>query len=160
MSGMSASTLVIFIASILVAASVAGTLVTTVGDISNSAETRGDAVSDSIDTDIEILNDGGGSDFYTESGGGANVTLYARNSGTTTIPQDAERINVLVNGRLVPPSRVAITSMASDDDAGGWVEGEVLEFRIELEEPLSGSDNRVTVSVDGAERFVEFKATA
>ena len=44
MSGVSASTLVIFIATILVAAGVAGTLVTTVGNISNSAETQGDEI--------------------------------------------------------------------------------------------------------------------
>lgn len=65
MSGVSASTLVIFIASIVVAAGVAGTLVTTVGEISTSAETKGDEITDSIDAEIELLNDGGGADFYT-----------------------------------------------------------------------------------------------
>lgn len=160
MSGVSASTLVIFIASILVAASVAGTLVTTVGDISSSAETQGDAISDSIDTKIEILNDGRGAEFYQEDGGGgANVTMYVRNAGSTTLNQSADRISVLVDGRLIPSDRLAIESVEGGDTET-WVEGEVVRIEITLEEPLTRNESRVTVSVEGAEQFVEFNPEA
>jgi flagellar protein FlaG len=160
MSGVSASTLVIFIASILVAASVAGTLVTTVGDISSSAETQGDAISDSIDTKIEILNDGRGAQFYQEDGsGGANVTMYVKNAGSTTLNQSADRINVLLDGRLIPSDRLTIESMSGDSSAT-WVEDEVIRIEITLEEPLTRNESRVTVSVEGAEQFVEFQPEA
>lgn len=166
MSGISASTLVIFIASILVAAGVAGTLVTTVGDISSSAETRGDAISDSINTELEILNDGRGSNFYqedVENGTGeivdGMITMYVRNAGTTIISSDPTAVNVLVNGQLIGSDDLLITSMNGDDD-GAWVEGEVLEIEISLHEKLSGSGNRVTVSVEGTERSLEFRAEA
>lgn len=166
MSGISASTLVIFIASILVAAGVAGTLVTTVGDISSSAETQGDAISDSINTEIELLNDGRGSNFYqedVENNGGENVealiTLYARNAGSTMLSQDPDRINVLVNGQLIPSDDLAIASV-NGGDPDVWVEDEVIEIEISLSEQLEGSDNRVTVSVEGSERAIEFKAEA
>ena len=165
MSGISASTLVIFIASILVAAGVAGTLVTTVGDISSSAETQGDAISDSIDTDIEILNDGRGSNFYQESVENSDgvvvdglITLYVRNAGSTSLHLDS-RVNVLVNGRLVSPGNRTLTpTNGSDPDV--WTADEVIEIEISLSETLEGSGNRVTVSVEGSERVVEFKAEA
>jgi flagellar protein FlaG len=159
MSGVSASTLVIFIASILVAAGVAGTLVTTVGEISTSAETRGDAVTESIDSDIELLNDGGGADFYIENdtAGTANITVYARNTGSSTLSKDPNELDVLVNGQFIQTINLNVTSM--NGDAGvAWDQDEVIEIKISLDEQLSGSGNRLTVSPSGTERSLEFNA--
>lgn len=160
MSGVSASTLVIFIATVLVAAGVAGTLVTTVGDISNSAETQGDAITESIDSEIELLNDGGGSGFYTESGDGstANITVYVRNTGSTTLSKNESELDVLVNGLFVPSEDLNVTSMNGNDDIAAWEEDEVIEIVIRLADPLSGSGNRLTVSPQGTERSLEFNA--
>jgi flagellar protein FlaG len=158
MSGVSASTLVIFIASILVAAGVAGTLVTTVGDISTSAETRGDAITETIDADIELLNDGGGSNFYVEAGDGTStITFYVRNTGSTGLLQDPSEIDVLLNGGFIPSADLALASMNGADD-GVWAEGEVLEFAVSLDRELGGSGNRLTVSTKGTERSLEFNA--
>jgi flagellar protein FlaG len=158
MSGVSASTLVIFIASILVAAGVAGTLVTTVGDISTSAETRGDAITETIDADIELLNDGGGSNFYVEDGDGTSeITFYVRNTGSTGLVEDPDEIDVLLNGGFVATSDLTIASMNGADD-GVWAEGEVLEFVVSLDDQLDGSGNRLTVSTKGTERSLDFTA--
>lgn len=158
MSGVSVSTLVLFIASIVVAAGVAGTLVTTVGDISSSAETQGDEISESINTDIELLNDGGGSNFYTEVNGNAVITFYVRNSGSTTLIKEPGDVNVLINGRFLSNDELTITSQNGDDTSRAWVEGEVIEIEATLNDQLSGSGNRLTVSVKGTERSIEFKA--
>ncbi|WP_181692435.1 flagellar protein G [Natronomonas sp. LN261] len=158
MSGVSASTLVIFIASILVAAGVAGTLVATVGDISNSAETKGDAITESIDADFEILNDGGGSKFYTEPGTPtAQITFYVRNTGSAALSSETDDIDVLVNGQYVVSSDLTIGS-ENDADDGVWAEGEVLQIIIERTDTLSGSGNRLTISAKGTERSLEFAA--
>lgn len=161
MSGVSASTLVIFIASILVAAGVAGTLVTTVGEISTSAETKGDAITESIDSDIELLNDGGGSNFYTENDteGTANITVYARNTGSTTLLKDPDELDVLVNGLFVSSDNLTVTSM-NGETGRAWAEDEVIEIEISLDEQLEGSGNRLTVAAKGAERSLEFSAEA
>jgi flagellar protein FlaG len=160
MSGVSASTLVIFIASILVAAGVAGTLVATVGDISNSAETKGDAITESIDADFEILNDGGGSNFYTEPGSPeAQITLYVRNTGSAALSSEAADIDVLVNGQYVASGDLAIDSENGDND-GIWAEGEVLRVTVDRTETLSGSGNRLTVSAKSTERSLEFAVDA
>ena len=160
MSGVSASTLVIFIASILVAAGVAGTLVTTVGDISTSAETQGDAITESIDANIELLNDGGGSDFYVEDEEEetATITFYVRNTGSTTLAKERSELDVLVNGLFVADEDLTVTSMNGDDGERAWAEDEVIEIVIELDEPLEGSGNRLTVSTKGTERSLEFNA--
>jgi flagellar protein FlaG len=160
MSGVSASTLVIFIASILVAAGVAGTLVTTVGDISTSAETRGDAITESIDSDIELLNDGGGSSFYVEddTNNTAEITVYVRNTGSTTLSKNESKLDVLVNGLFVQDGNLNITSMNGDNTQDSWAEDEVIEIVISLDEQLSGSGNRLTVSPAGTERSLEFNA--
>ena len=155
MSGVSASTLVIFIASILVAAGVAGTLVATVGDISNSAETKGDAITESIDADFEILNDGGGSNFY--DGGTNTVTFYVRNTGSNALFQTGDDINVLINGQFVSAANLTITSVANDDGSTDvWAEGEVLEITVTLDNGLSSGSNRLSVSTKGTERSIEF----
>jgi flagellar protein FlaG len=152
MSGVSASTLVIFIASILVAAGVAGTLVATVGDISNSAETKGDAITESIDADFEILNDGGGTKFYDNST--TNITFYVRNTGSNALFQNPNNINVLVNGQF--EQDITIQSVTSDSNDDVWAEDEVLEIEVSLGRTLSGSGNRLTVSTKGTERSIEF----
>ena len=152
MSGVSASTLVIFIASILVAAGVAGTLVATVGDISNSAETKGDAITESIDADFEILNDGGGTNFYDKND--ENITFYIRNTGSNALLQNSDDINILVNGQF--EQNVAIRSVTSDTNDDVWAEDEVLEIEVDLGQTLNDSGNRLTVSTKGTERSIEF----
>lgn len=156
MGSVSVSTLVLFIASLVVAAGVAGTLVTTVDDISSSAETTGDAISENIDTDFRIINDGKGDSFYVEDDeeGTAEITLYVRNTGSTALHQDPDRIDVLVNGRLITDIEVSSTTDGADDV---WLETEVIEVVVRLDDQLGG-DNRVTVSVNNVDRSVEFRA--
>jgi flagellar protein FlaG len=156
MSGVSVSTLVLFIASVLVAAGVAGTLVATVGDISASAENRGEEVTASIDADVALLNDGGGSDFYAENetAGNATVTFYVRNTGSTTLAKEPKALDVLVDGRYV--GDVTVTTMNGDASRRAWVEGEVVEVVAALDWTLDGAGHRLTISVGGAERSVSF----
>jgi archaellum component FlaG (FlaF/FlaG flagellin family) len=85
--------------------------------------------------------------------------MYVRNAGSTTLNQSADRINVLLDGRLIPSDRLTIESMSGDSSAT-WVEDEVIRIEITLEEPLTRNESRVTVSVEGAEQFVEFQPEA
>lgn len=160
MSGVSASTLIIFIATILVAAGVAGTLVTTVSDIANSAETQGNEITNSINANIELLNDGGGDKFYTETTAdpAAQITVFVRNVGATPLIKEPSEVDVLVNGLFIDSSALEITSVDGDDGQRAWVEGEVIRVDIELADELTGSRNRLTVAASGAERSLEFNA--
>ncbi len=159
MSGVSVSTLILFIASLIVAAGVAGTLVTTVDDITQSAETTGDEISENIDTDFVIINDGKGDAFYQENDtdGTSTITLYVRNTGSTVLSQNATRIDVLVNGGFVADIDVTTTEAGASTEV--WEQAEVIEIVVNLDRQLSTTDNRVTVSVNGVRQSVEFRAS-
>ena len=79
MSGVSASHLVIFIASIVVAAGVAGTLVTQVDRVSTSIVSQNEDVEERIDTDIRIISDTGSDAIYDNDNNGT-LTLYVKNT--------------------------------------------------------------------------------
>jgi hypothetical protein len=48
--------------------------------------------------------------------------------------------------------------MNGDNTQDSWAEDEVIEIVISLDEQLSGSGNRLTVSPAGTERSLEFNA--
>ncbi len=150
MAGDSVSTLILFIAAMLVAAGVAGTLVTNVNDISNSVETHSGDVTDKIDTEIEIISDPG-SDAVYDSDGDENVTILVKNTGRKTLATDGGNLDVLVNGTYVGRDEFTVTVL----DGGQWRPGTVA--RLEIDRSLATSaEHRVVVTVNGAEEVFEF----
>ncbi|MFB6162536.1 MAG: flagellar protein G [Halococcoides sp.] len=148
MASVSASHLIIFIASILVAATVAGTITTTVADISGALETQGVDVANEIATDVEIITDAG-AQVYNRSGAD-NVTLHVKNTGSEYLPDDAGLIDVFVDGRYV--TNVTVTVI--DDSA--WTPGSVARFDISAP-GLSPGDHRVKIVINGNEEVFEFR---
>lgn len=148
MAGESVSTLVLFIAAMLVAAGVAGTLVTNVNDISNSIDTHSDDVTDRIDTDVEIISDSGSDAIYDAEN--ETVSVLVKNTGDRTLDSNGVGIDVLVNGQYVDEDDLAVTV---HDDA--WRSGAVAE--LEIDEPLErGAEHRVTVLTSGDSETLEF----
>ncbi|QLG49267.1 flagellar protein G [Natrinema halophilum] len=153
MAGDSVSTLILFIAAMLVAAGVAGTLVTNVNELSNSVDTQSDDVTDKIDTDIEIISDSGSQAVYNSSGA-ENITLLVKNTGKKTLPAKSGELDVLVNGSYVSSSEFAVTVR---DGGGSWRDGTVAE--LEIDRSISTPDeHRVVVIVNDAEEVFEFYA--
>lgn len=152
MSGTSISSLILFIAAMLVAAAVAGTLVTSVTDISGSIDTHSGDVRDEIDTDIEIISDAGSDAVYAENEDGEMVlTLLVKNTGERTLSTGSAAHDVLVNGEYVTDG--ASMEIVSDDES--WRSGAVAELEIVLETDLEG-ENRVVVDVGGDREVFEF----
>ncbi|QCS41364.1 flagellar protein G [Natrinema versiforme] len=151
MAGDSVSTLILFIAAMLVAAGVAGTLVTNVNELSNSVDTQSADVTDKIDTDIEIISDPG-SDAVYNSDGAENVTLLVKNTGQKTLADDGTGLDVLVNGSYISDEAMTVTVQ---DDGGPWRRGTVAELEID-QSLATGAEHRVQVTVNGAEEVFEF----
>jgi len=154
MSGVSVSHLVLFIASLVVAAGVAGTLVTEVDRVSSSVSEHGDEVSESIETDIEVISDTGSDAIYNSSGN-ENVTLLVKNTGSRNLVAGAEEVDVLVDGVFLPPDNLTVERA---DDAGveSWSRGTVV--RIEIDRSLAADqDHRVTVRANGNEAVLQFR---
>jgi len=142
MASVSVSHLIIFIAAMVVAASVAGALTSTVNDISSAIDEQGPSVSDDIRSDITIINDAGSS---VKNGSGA-VVLYVKNTGDTELPTQPDRIDVLINGQFSLADNVTIVTSGD----GVWRRNDVAEIAITDPPTLSG-DNRVKLVVGGAE---------
>jgi flagellar protein FlaG len=138
--------LILFIAAMLVAASVAGLLTSTVNDIGDAIEDQGLATSEDIRSDITIINDAGA----TENTSG-NVTLYVKNTGSSDLSTQPEDIDILINGEFV--TGIGSGRISLLDGAQIWSEGDVLEIvvdvtDVEINDP---GENRAQVVVGGAE---------
>ena len=101
------SGLIIFIASIVVAAAVSGVLIDTVGGMSAALGDRGEDLSEEMRTDIEIISDPGSTVY---DAGTEELTLLVKNTGQRTLPADAATIDVLVDGQYVSGVTVSVVS--------------------------------------------------
>ncbi|MFC7132896.1 MULTISPECIES: flagellar protein G [Salinibaculum] len=153
MASVSISHMILFIASMVIAASVAGVFTSSVNDLSNAIADQGLEVSDSVRTDVEVISDNGtGACVYNCSGNG-NLTLLVKNTGTQQLPARGDLIDVLVNNQFQPPGDVSVTVLGDDDV---WRSNAVV--RIEIAEPGLGSgDHRAKVILNGDEEVFEFR---
>ncbi|WP_436923755.1 CARDB domain-containing protein [Halosimplex amylolyticum] len=149
MASVSVSHMILFIASMLVAASVAGVFTDTVGQLSNAIDDQGLQVSQDVRTDVEIISDSGSLSIYDDAND--NVTLHVKNTGSETLAAESGAINVFVDGQF--ETDVTVTLLG---DAISWRPGEVV--RLDISETLDGnSDHRVKVIVNGDEEVFEFR---
>jgi len=142
MASVSVSHLIIFIAAMVVAASVAGALTTTVNDISSAIDEQGPSVSDDIRSDISIINDPG-VDAQNEDG---DLELFVKNTGSTELSTESDNIDVFVNGQFNIADEVEIET--NDDDV--WGQNDVAKITVE-DVDLDPGEQRAKVVVDGAE---------
>lgn len=157
MASVSASHLIIFIASIVIAAGVAGTLTNEVGRLSGAIDDIGVDLSQDIRTDIEIISDsgsesGGTNTVYDPSpgDGDGNVTLHVKNTGSRTLPASAESVDVFRDGQFVTDVSVTVV------DGSEWRVGNVVRLDIDTGD-LSGGDHRIKVIVGSDEEVFEFR---
>ncbi|MGB9965988.1 flagellar protein G [Halobacterium hubeiense] len=148
MASVSSSTLIIFIASILVAASVAGTMTNGVQRLSGALGDRSVDVSDEIRTDVEVISDPGSPSAIYDNG---TITLLVKNTGSNTLPARPGAFDVLVDGQYVVPSNVTVL------DGETWQTGDVV--RVTLEQELAEGDHRIAVTVNGDEELLEFRTS-
>ena len=148
MASVSASTLIIFIASILVAASVAGTMTTGVSQLGDALDDRSLDVANEIRTDIDVISDPGSDAVYNAST--TNVTLLVKNTGSRTLSTDADTIDVIVDGEYATG---VSTRVVSGDQS--WSEGAVLEVTVDKQ--LDTGPHRVVVIVNDDRETFEFR---
>ncbi|MEF8825789.1 MAG: CARDB domain-containing protein [Halapricum sp.] len=150
MASVSASHLILFIASVLVAASVAGTITSTVGQLSEGVSQQGSDLSEDVRTDVEIISDSG-AQVYDREGNG-NVTLLVKNTGSHQLAPTSSSMDVLLDGLFQQSVEVTVVD---GDNPNSWRPGEVV--RIEVSAPdMEPGDHRVKLTVNGDEEVFEF----
>ncbi|WP_276301446.1 flagellar protein G [Halorussus lipolyticus] len=149
MASVSSSHLILFIASLIVAASVAGTFTQGVQRLSSALGDRSVDVSGDIRTDISIISDAGSSAIYQESGGDGMITVLVKNTGSRTLDAESDQIEVLVDGKYQPDVTVSVV------DGSAWAGGNVA--KVEIPQSLGSGDHRVKIIVNGDSDVLRFR---
>ncbi|GGJ04802.1 flagellar protein G [Halobellus salinus] len=149
MADVSVPSLILFIASIVVAAGVAGVLIDTVTGISGALDDRGADVAENIRTDIEVISDSQ-SNVYNAG----TLTLYVKNTGRRTIPATGESVDVIVDAQY--RTNVSVTVV---DGGTEWTPHGVVRVTIGDLTPLDPGDHRVRLVVSGDEETFRFTTT-
>ena len=149
MASVSSSTLIIFIASILVAASVAGTMTSGVQRLSGALSDRSVDVSQEIETDIEIISDPGSpSSIYNDTD--SELTLLVKNTGSESLPAAPGTFDVIVDGEYATSLTVTVV------DGSSWGPGNVVRVTAS-DVTLDTGDHRVVVIVNGDREVLELR---
>lgn len=149
MASVSSSTLIIFIASLLVAASVAGTMTNGVQRLSGALGDRSVDVSNEIRSDVEIISDAGSPDSIYDSGTN-NLTLLIKNSGSQEIAPSTDTIDVIVDGEYQTQKTIEVV------DGTEWTPGNVVRLNA-TDVSLSSGDHRVVIIVNGDREVLKFR---
>lgn len=141
--------LVLFIAAVIVAASLAGTVTQGATRLGSALGAQSRQQADAIDAEVEIVSDAGSPasvyDHDTDT-----LTLYVKNVGGGTLPADPDLVSVLVNGEY----RTDVETTVLDGEA--WAEGNLLRVRVDVPlRPLA--DTRVVVTPTGARDTFRFR---
>ena len=152
MASVSVSHLILFIASMMIAASVAGVFTTSVDRLSEAIDDQGLQVADDVRTDIEIISDNGTGACIYDCDGDENVSLLVKNTGSQDLAARADQIDVLVNGQFQSASDMEVALLGG---ATTWGRGDVVRLEV-TETGLGSGDHRVKVIVNGDSEVFEF----
>lgn len=154
MAGVSVSHAILFIASMVVAAAIAGVLVAGVDQVGESLDDRSGQVSDNIETNIEIISDPGADNAIYDGNG--ELQVLVKNTGSLDLAADPQQLEILIDGRIA----TGVTVEPVDPDTTGWQSGSVIRVTVtEISgEPLALSgDTRVQITVNGDRELLEFR---
>lgn len=151
MAGVSVSHLILFIASLLIAASVAGTMTASVGRLSGAIDDESLEMGTQIRSDVEVISDPAAGVYNTS--GSENVTLLVKNVGTNELTAESQFVDTLLDGRYQTDVSVSVV------DAPGsvvWDRGDVVRVEIDTG-GLAAGDHRVKLVVEGDEEVFRFR---
>ena len=153
MASVSASHLIIFIASLVIAAGVVGTLTTGVDRLNTAIDDRSLDVSQQVRMDMAFVSDPG-SEIYTA--GADDVSVYVRNTGSQGVPIEPSAVDVVFNGEFVGNDDLIIQDANGNDPV--WRSGEVVNITV-TNTTVNSGDNRLRLSVNEDEETFEFRGS-
>lgn len=153
MASVSVSHMILFIASIVVAASVVGVFTDSISQVSEAIDQRGISASENIRTDIEIISDSGSDNVYRENLGkddsGQAVVIHVKNTGSETLTAESDQIDVFLDGEYQTDVNVTLLGGATS-----WRPGEVAEVNVTTS--INSGDHRVKVIINEDEEVFRF----
>ena len=155
MASVSVEQLILFIASIVIAAGVAGVFTSSVDDLAGAIDDQGIEVSDDIRTSVEIISDSGSDAVYDDAEEtSGTVTLLVKNTGSSDLVADPSQVDVLLNGQFRTDVSVALAD--GDGTETSWGQTEVVTVQL-TDVALDPGDHRVKLIVNGDEELFQFR---
>ncbi|MCX9024926.1 MAG: flagellar protein G [Candidatus Methanoperedens sp.] len=146
-AGTSATQMIFFITSVIIALGVVGALFLNVQSISSAATMGSKTFSGQLRTDITIIND----PEEIPHADANNYTFYVKNTGKEDL--STRYITVLIDGSLVPDSNLNKTILNGD---AMWIPGDVLEINATAS-IVTGSHSLRVITENGVEDSFEFR---
>ncbi|HDP96566.1 MAG TPA: flagellar protein G [Euryarchaeota archaeon] len=142
--GMSASStqLIFFIAALVVASAVVGTVAKGVMDITNGIDEKGDLIDKQLKTDITIIND-------PENVPNNPVKIYVKNIGSVTLNQSM--VSIILNGT----AETSFTTSVSGGTGSYWSPSSTLTITISTTLP-SGDYTVIITTENGVKDSLDF----
>ncbi len=163
MASVPVSHLILFVASLVIAAGVVGTVTTGVDRVSSAVNDGSLDATEQLRTDVTVISDPNAGVYDAEAGENGEVRLLIKNTGTQRLAPDGSGIDLVFDGVFVDPGAVA-GEVVSADGATAWSRGDVLELTIDLEDAEidaldedGPSDHRVHLTVNGDEELFQFR---
>jgi flagellar protein FlaG len=142
----SATQLIFFISSVIIALGVVGALFMNVQSITNSATIGSKTLSEQLKTDITVINDPG---IIPNSSG--VYTFYIKNTGMEQL--GTAYITVIIDGTIIPDENLNKTIISSSQT---WLAGDVLQINATVS-LNSGSHNLRVITNNGIEDSFSFR---
>lgn len=144
-AGASATQMVFFITSVIIALSVVGAIFLNIQSISSAAIVGSKILAEQLKTDITIIND---PENIPNSGG--NYSFYVKNTGKEGL--GIQFITVIIDGTILTESKLNKTILE-----GGqmWLSGDVLQINAETT-LVPGSHNLRVITGNGIEDTLFF----
>ncbi|OYT58928.1 flagellar protein G [Euryarchaeota archaeon ex4484_178] len=124
----SATHIIFFIASVILAASFVGVAASAILSLSNGIEDRGDMLANQLSADFKIIND-------PERMSNNPLILYLKNTGK--VPLSTQHITVLIDG-------IDVDNCTANKDT--WLPGETLTLTVNIN--LSSGDHVVKIVLE------------
>ena len=156
MASVSASHLIIFIASLVIAAGVVGTLTAGVDRVSSAIDDRSLDVTQQVRMDMAIISDPSDTPYDTAETGTNNLSIHVRNTGSQGVPTEASAFDVVLNGQFIGNDNIAVED-ANNPGSGIWRSGEVVEIVITDDSVDEIDGNRLILTVNEDQETFEFE---
>jgi len=145
-AGTSATQMIFFITSVIIALGVVGALFLNVQSISAAATVGSKTFSQQLRTDITVINDPEKIPYDT-----GNYTFYVKNTGKEDL--STQYITIIIDGSLVPDGNLNKTILNGD---AMWIPGDVLQINATVNiDP--GSHSMRVITENGVEDSFEFR---
>lgn len=136
---------IFFVASIIVASSLAGVFIGISYSIANTIDQRENLITESLQSDIAIINDPAMVPYEN-----SNLTIYVKNTGT--MPLFPNGTITMIDGTFADDTSISLLQ----DGATKWNPSQVIEIRVNCE--LSSGDHQAKVVIsNGVFDLMEFR---